>query len=264
MMSDARKDAVPRWRARLEKELNYSVEFDTLDAEGWVALLRVRSITSRNHDTVLSLDWPHYCAHSTPACGGPQGWCYTFQGNQASAAHNRHAAMIDRLAVRHPLLFARAVHREVEKAVRIGELSYPNLRLAGSGETIRAYVPALAEIVRLGVRLWGFTRDLQLAERLREVGVAIIASCDKTSPFGFVEHAEASGVPIAYTSEGVEDLPPAGTLVTFPLHRVGRVREVVDVPSLCPKVLADFLHDSRPQAFCQRYCQRCHLNEVEA
>lgn len=263
MVSDPKNGPYPRWKSRLAKELSFSAEFDALDAEGWVALLRDRSITSSNHDTVLSLDWPHYCAHSTPACGGPQGWCYTFQGNQASAAHNRHAAMIDRLAVRHPLLFARAVHREVAAAVERGDLSYPNLRLAGSGETIRAYIPALWEIVRLGVKLWGFTRDLDLGKQLREVGVAIIASCDRSSPPGFVERAQAAEIPIAYTSVGVEDLPPTGTLVTFPLHRVGRVREVVDVPSLCPKVLADFLHDSRPGGFCQRFCQRCHLSEAK-
>lgn len=263
MINNSKQEALPRWRIRLAKELQYSAEFDSLDEESWAELLRTRSVTSQNHDTALSLDWPHYCAFSTQACGGPKGWCYTFQGNQASAAHNRHAAMIDRLAVRQPLLFAHAVHREVERAVKTGALSYPNLRLAGSGETIRAYVPALAEIVRLGVRLWGFTRDLQLAEVLRKVGVAIIASCDKTSPPGFVERAQALRLPIAYTSAGVEDRPPAGTLVTFPLHRVGRVREVVDVPSLCPKVLADFLHDSRPGGFCQRFCKRCHLNQGE-
>jgi hypothetical protein len=256
--------AFPRWRVRLEKELAHVGEFESLDEAEWASLLRVRSVTSRNHDTVLSLDWPHYCAHSTPACGGPEGWCYTFQGNQASIAHNRHAAMVDQLAINEPALFARTVRVEVEKAVASGQLAYPNLRLAGSGETIDAYVPALAEVVRHGVRVWGFTRNIRLAERLREAGVAVIVSCDRTSPPGFVERVTRSDFPIAYTSTGVDDHPPAETLVTFPVHRVGRVREVVDAPTLCPKVLADFLDDSRPEAFCQRYCQRCHLNEAVA
>lgn len=257
-----RAGALPRWRVRLEKELAHVSEFESLGTAGWGPLLRKRSVTSRNHDTVLSLDWPHYCAHSTSACGGPEGWCYTFQGNQAGIAHNRHAAMVDQLAVREPLLFARTVRSEVEKAVERGELAYPNVRLAGSGETIDAYVPALTEVVRLGVRLWGFTRNLRLAERLRAVDVAVILSSDRTSPAGFVEAATNANFPIAYTSAGVDDHPPVGTFVTFPLHRVGRVREVVDAPSLCPKVVADFLDDSRPEAFCQRYCQRCHLKKA--
>jgi hypothetical protein len=153
------------------------------------------------------------------------------------------------------------VRSEVDKAVAQGSLPYPNLRLAGSGETIDAHLPALAEVVRLGVRLWGFTRNVRLAPRLRAAGIAVIVSCDRTSAPGFAETARKAGFPLAYTSGGVDDRPPAGTLVTFPVHRVGRVREVVDTPSLCPKVLADFLHDSRPAGFCQRQCRRCHLGQ---
>jgi hypothetical protein len=96
---------------------------------------------------------------------------------------------------------------------------------------------------------------------LRRIGVGIIVSCDRTSPEGFAERARGSAFPLAYTSAGVDDRPPLGTIVTFPLHRVGRVREVVDSQSVCPKVLADYLYDSRPAGTCQTQCRRCHLNE---
>jgi hypothetical protein len=137
-------------------------------------------------------------------------------------------------------------------------MPYANIRYSGSGEVVEAYLPALRGIHSRGVRLWGFTRSLRLAQQLRELGAGVIVSCDGTSPAGFAERATAEGFPLAYSSRGVGDSPPAGTLVTFPIHRVGRVREVVDSPSVCPKVLADFLEDRRPEASCQLICQRCH------
>lgn len=251
----------PRWRIRLDKELAYRAEFESLDEQGWEALLRSCSVTSQNHDTVLSLSWPHFCAHATESCGGSEGWCYTFQGNQVSKAHNRHAALVHFLATRQPRLFAAKVRQEVEKAVDRGDIPYPNVRLAGSGETIQSHLPALQKVLEQGIGLWGFTRDLRLAERLRQIGVKIIVSCDRSTPAHFVEMASELALPLAYTSVSVNDHPPEGTLVTFPLHRVGRVREVVDTPTLCPKVLTDFLEDSRPKAYCQRHCHRCHLRE---
>jgi hypothetical protein len=169
--------------------------------------------------------------------------------------------MVHVLATREPDLFARTVVAEVAKAVSIGRIPYPNLRVAGSGETIDEYIPALSEITRQGVRLWGFTRNLRLAERMRAIGVGVIVSCDRTSSHELIREAGERGFPLGYTSDGVDDRPPPGTLVTFPVHRVGRVREVVDSPTLCPKVVADFLDESRPEAFCQRYCRRCHLGE---
>jgi hypothetical protein len=248
----------PRWRKRLEKELSFRRGFADLDERGWRDLLRIRRISSSNHDTVLSLDWPHFCANATVACGGPEGWCYTFQGNQAGASHNRHAAMVDVLARGYPELFGEAVAREVHDAVGKGLLPYPNLRYSGSGEVVEAYVPALDQTIRRGVRLWGFTRNLRVAETLRNMGAGVIVSCDRTSFSAFIARARAEGFPLGYSSTGVTDGPPAGTVVTFPVHRVGRVREVVDSASVCPKVLADFLDDSRPAGMCQRFCQRCH------
>jgi len=229
-----------------------------LDEQSWRILLKTRRVTSSNHDTVLALDWPHFCATATPACGGAQGWCYTFQGNQAGELHNRHAAMVDTLARRFPDLFAKQVASEVDAAVRTGLMPYPNLRYSGSGEVVEAYICALREINNLGIRLWGFTRSLRLAHLLRGIGASVIISCDKTSPPGFADEATAAGFPLGYSSDGVNDFPPTGTIVAFPVHRVGRVREVVDSPTVCPKVLADFLDDCRPKSSCQLVCQRCH------
>jgi hypothetical protein len=258
--SDLQAEAsLPRWRKRLIKELAFRGEFENLDHNAWKSLLRRRSVTSANHDTILSLDWPHYCAFATTACGGPEGWCYTFQGKQAGELHNRHAAMVHVLAVKEPLLFAEAVESEVIRAVSKGLLSYPNIRFSGSGEMIEAHVPALVEIARRGVKLWGFTRNLKLAEQLRTFGASVIISCDRTSPPSLIKQAQEKEFPLAYSSSGVDDVPPPGTLVTFPVHRVGRVREVVDTGSLCPKVLADYFEDARPRGYCQRYCHRCHL-----
>lgn len=169
--------------------------------------------------------------------------------------------MVDALARTYPDLFGETVAVEVHGAVTRGLLPYPNLRYSGSGEVVEAYLPALDQLTRRGVRLWGFTRNLRLAEALRKQGAAVIVSCDRTSPEEFVSRAAAAGFPLAYSSAGVMDIPPEGTLVTFPVHRVGRVREVVDSPTICPKVLADYLDDSRPEAACQRFCQRCHNPE---
>src|SRR5208283_5819688 len=98
-------DSIPRWRLRLDKELAFRDEFSGLSEVEWSVLLKTRHVTSSNNDTVLSLDWPHFCANATPACGGPNGWCYTFQGNQAGKLHNRHAAMVDVLARNFPDIF---------------------------------------------------------------------------------------------------------------------------------------------------------------
>jgi hypothetical protein len=248
----------PRWRQRLSKELSFRQDFEDLDEAAWRKLLKTRRVTSRNHDTVLALDWPHFCAHATEGCGGPKGWCYTFQGNQAGKLHNRHVAMVDVLARKYPGIFADRVSAEVHDAVENGLMPYPNLRYSGSGEVTEAYISALREVCLRGVHLWGFTRNLRLAHELRQMGAGVIISCDKTTPPGVIQKASAGSFALAYSSSGVSDTPPEGTVVTFPVHRVGRVREVVDSPSLCPKVLADFLHDSRPSASCQVVCRRCH------
>ena len=262
-MTSTTKDApAARWRKRLDKELAYVGEFSSLNAQAWRVLLRSRSVTSTNHDTIVSLDWPHYCAHATIACGGAEGWCYTFQGRQATGLHNRHAAMVDVLAKKEPVIFGEAVELEVRQLVERGSLAYPNVRFSGSGEVIEAYLPALQEVVRRGIRLWGFTRGVRLAQLLRDIGAAVIVSCDKTSSPEMIARARAAGLPLAYSSTGVDDRPPEGTLVTFPVHRVGRVHEVVDMPNLCPKVLSDYFNGDRPEGYCQQHCSRCHLGKL--
>jgi hypothetical protein len=191
-----------------------------------------------------------------------RGWCYTFQGNQAGKLHNRHAAMVDVLARGYPRLFGETVLSEVMDAVDRGLLPYPNIRYSGSGEVIEAYLPALEQIAVRGVHLWGFTRNLAVADALRGMGAAVIVSCDGTSRAEFIREAQIAGFALAYTSSSVKDHPPPGTVVTFPIHRVGRVREVVDSPSLCPTVVSDFLNDYRPEATCQNLCRRCHTPKI--
>lgn len=254
---------IPRWSRRLEKELAFRPEFTDLDEQAWRRLLKKRRIASTNHDTVLSLDWPHFCHHATSACGGVNGWCYTFQGNQAGRLHNRHAAMVDVLARQWPRLFAEVVADEVAVAVKNGQLPYPNIRYSGSGELVDAYLPALSALQGRGVHLWGFTRSLDIARSLRSFGAGVIISCDRTSPPELASVALREGFAIGYTSADVDDMPPKGSVVTFPIHRVGRVREVVASDTTCPKVVADFLHDSRPKGSCQWVCRRCHQPTIE-
>lgn len=251
----------PRWKRRLELELSYQNEFLGLDGPSWTKFMTSRRVTSRNHDTVLSLDWPHYCVGATEACGGERGWCYTFQGYQVTEQHNKHVEMVDVLARKEPRLFSDLVVQEVSDAVRAGLLPYPNLRYSGSGEVVAGHIDSLANVSKRGVKLWGFTRTIAMASALREIGASVIVSCDRTSPERLIEAANTGEFPLAYTSSGVDDRPPDGTIVTFPIHRGGRVREVVDVSSLCPKVVADFLNDSRPKGSCQTHCQRCHLRK---
>ncbi len=248
----------PRWRIRLEKELAYRNEFLSLSRQEWLSLLSTRRVTSDNHDTELALDWPHYCKHATEACGGAQGWCYTFQGHQASAGHNRHAAMVDALSRYDPDLVADKVATEVNRAVKQGWMQYPNLRYSGSGEASLAHLPAMIAVMGRGIRLWGFTRDIELGQALHRAGASVIYSSDRTTEPKKLLAARKAGLALAYTAERADEAIPDGTVVTFPVHRVGRVKEVPDTRSLCPKVLHDFFEEARPRGVCQTTCRRCH------
>jgi hypothetical protein len=252
------ESSTPKWRRKLERELGERARFDGLSVEEWRCLLEGRSVTSSNHDTVLSLDWPHYCAGASEACGGPRGWCYTFTGLLAGKHHISKVAMVDALASLHPALFAEQVVLEVERAVRSGALPYANLRYSGSGELNPGHVRALALVAARGVRLWGFTRNLAVASALRAASIAVIVSYDRSTPSRQLAAARLEGFPLAYSSGGVDDHPPYPSLVVFPLHRSGRVPEVADVLGLCPKVVHEYLHQERPPATCQVECQRCH------
>ena len=249
----------PRWRRHLEKELRERPAFDAMDEISWKALLDRTQLTSHNRDTVVSLDWPHYCSGATESCGGPKGWCYTFQGHQASLRHNRKVALVDSLARRYPELFADTVAQEVQQQVAAGRLPYPNLRYSGSGEIALAHVPALRRLMDSGVWLWGFTRNLEVAAALRQAGAAVIVSVDAAAPSALLEAAQNDRFPVAYSSASAADVPHFETFVTFPIHRNGKVREVPAVTNLCPKVLQDFFEERRNEGTCQRECRRCHL-----
>jgi hypothetical protein len=249
----------PKWRTRLAKERQYLPSFEGLTATEWRKLVHSQSLLSTNHDTVVALDWPHYCTNATTACGGSNGYCYTFQGHQASSNHDRHVARVDALAREHPALFGELVYDEVTKLVAKGLLPYPNLRYSGSGEFTRAHLEGIFSVHERGVQLWGFTRNVDMAVQLKEGGIGVLLSCDRTTSPEIIDLARAQGVGLAYVSANVTDVPPLGTVVTFPIHRGGRVREVVDSDTLCPKVLDDFFLDQRPKGSCQFRCTRCHF-----
>jgi hypothetical protein len=252
-------DASSKWRKALKRELAYAAEFSELTRAEWLILVCSRPVTSDNHDTVLSLDWPHYCASATEACGGARGYCYTFNGLQNLANHGRKVAMVDVLATAYPDLFAKIVVDEVSGAVRAGRMPYPNLRYSGSGELALKHVPALCEVMRRGVRLWGFTKSIPVAERLLEERIPVIYSFDRSTSPASLSAALVLGLPLSYSSSGVDDTPPVPVHVVFPIHRSGRISEVADVPNLCPKVVYEYFHQMRPQGMCQATCNRCHL-----
>lgn len=251
----------PRWRRRLNVELSVEQRLDAaLSDDGLRARLQ-RGVLSSNHDTVVSLDWPHYCSFATEGCGGERGWCYTLSGHHVTDAHAEKVAINDLGARRCPRALAEQAELEVRALVRTGSLPYPNLRFSGSGEVQPHHIPVLHLIVDRGVRLWGFTRSAQTAVALRDIGAAAIFSCDSTTPPDRMEEAKKLGVPLAYSSRGVSDPPPNDALVTFPVHVSGRVLEAIDHASLCPKVVEEFLNGVRRSGWCQTRCKRCHQAE---
>lgn len=254
--------AVPKWKSRLATEREYIRAFERLNEHRLHETGRDGSILSSNHDTVITLDWPHYCSYATEACGGPQGWCYTFAGFHVTPAQARKVALNDVLARRAPRLLADLVSREVMEAVRQRRIRYPNLRFSGSGEVHPSHIPALVEIASRGIQLWGFTKNPHVARALKAESISVLFSCDQTTPAAHLLKARSMGVPLAYTSTGVNDRPPVGTLVTFPVHVSGRVSEVVDDRTLCPKVEEEFLAGVRTPAWCQARCKRCHCPQT--
>jgi len=240
----------------VERRLDCSLTDDDLRAR------LKRGVLSSNHDTVVSLDWPHYCSHATEACGGKRGWCYTLSGHHVTDAHAEKVAINDIASRRCPETLAEQVAVEVFALVEKRNLPYPNLRFSGSGEVQAHHIPALRLIVQRGVRLWGFTRNPAMAGALREIGASAIFSCDATTPYERLDLARRMGFSLAYSSRGVSDPPPIDALVTFPVHVSGRVFESVEHPSLCPKVVEEFFTGTRHFAWCQERCHRCHKAEL--
>ena len=248
-----------KWKQRLKVELELGEVLKGLTLENWRSKLAGKKLVSDNFDTVISLDWPHYCGHATKGCGGPNGWCYTL-GGQVGGSQGRslRAAMTDRLARDHPDLFADVVSRDVFSFVNSGKLSYPNIRFSGSGEIHKSHFPALLGLKDRGVHLWGFSRSPKLALELRSQGISVLFSCDATTPQKTLSLAREGGLKLAYTSLGVHDAPPVEAFVVFPVHRSGRVREIVDSQNICPKISQEFLNVRRKPASCQQVCTLCH------
>ena len=247
-----------KWKARREQEMARVAEFDSVGDDSLAAIVRSSQITSSNFDTVAAIDFPHYCIGATAGCGGAKGWCYTFQGRLALSAHHKKVALTDVASVRLPQMLADKVFAEVVELVRVGSLPRPNLRYSGSGEVALHHVDFLRRLSHLGVHLWGFSRNLAVARELRAIGASVLVSCDRTSSSAFIRKAVASGFKLAYTSIGVSDVAPRNSLVVFPLHRSGTVREVADAPELCPKVVEEFFNGERRAGSCQLRCTRCH------
>lgn len=248
-----------KWRARLSEELICAAGFVEWSIAEWQSYLASREVLNANYDTVVALDWPHFCGGATEGCGGSKGWCYTLAGKVGGGrARSIRAAMTDQLARQFPAFFADVVASEVFSRVKAGTMPYANLRFSGSGEVHQAHVPALVELRARGVRLWGFSRNVEVARRLQEAGIFVLFSCDSTTPQIRIDAARAFRLKLAYTSTGVDDLPPEGTFVTFPVHRSGRVKEVVNSESLCPKVVEEYLDGKRREGACQWRCTRCH------
>ena len=249
---------MPKWKKRLRLERNAQKPLTSLTDEALRELINQKQLTSNNFDTVLSLDFPHYCIGATTGCGGSKGWCYTFQGFQSLSQHNSKVALVDLAARRIPADFSEKIVSEVNACVRNKELPYPNLRFSGSGEVTLEHIPALAEIHARGVILWGFSRNLAVAIELRKIGASVLFSCDNTTPAINICKAVESGFLLSYTSVSVDDHPPQHTFVVFPLHRSGTVREVVNSSNICPKVMEEYLHGDRRPAACQLRCNKCH------
>ena len=249
-----------KWRARLKDELSFGTQFKSWSQADWRGYLSEKRIVSDNYDTVLSLDWPHFCSGATEGCGGKRGWCYTLGGHiGGSTQRSLRAAITDRLARDYPELFAEISSREIRQFVDKGRIPYPNIRFSGSGEIHLSHVPALLALKARSVHLWGFSRNIRVATLLNREGVSVLFSCDATTPFDRLKDAQDSGLNIAYTSTGVDDVPPAGAFVVFPVHRSGRVREVVDSEKLCPKVVQEYMEGKRKKGACQFSCTRCHM-----
>jgi hypothetical protein len=252
-------DGMMKWKLRLKEELSLRKLFDGWNQDQWRQKLKNASLLSDNYDTVVSLDWPHYCGGATEGCGGKNGWCYTLGGQLGGGVkRSKRAAMTDSLARNHPALFGEVVAAEIAKLVSARELPYPNLRFSGSGELHPSHLPALFQLRNRGINLWGFSRNIRLAIQLRRHGISVLFSCDITTPVSRIDDARNSGLRLAYTSTGVSDPPPDGTFVTFPLHRSGKVREIVSAGSVCPKVAQEYLEGKRTRAACQARCTRCH------
>jgi hypothetical protein len=251
--------AKKKWQIRLEEELSLRQPFDSWSLEQWRKKLKNTKLLSDNYDTVVSLDWPHYCGGASLGCGGENGWCYTLGGQLGGGAkRSKRAAMTDSLARNYPALFAEIVAVEVNTLAAANEISYPNLRFSGSGELHPAHLPAMFQLKDRGVNLWGFSRNISMAIELRDYSINVIFSCDITTPIEKIREARRNGLQLAYTSTGVSDAPPEGAFVTFPLHRSGKVREIVVADSVCPKVEQEYLEGKRTRAACQTKCMRCH------
>ena len=247
-----------KWKRYLIKELQYERKFRYLNINRLEKIIKRTGLLSKNHDTFLSLDWPHYCKYATDGCGGKNGWCYTFFGNQATQTKLQKVALVDFISTKYPEYFAEKVEKELSVFINKGKIRYKNIRFSGYGEINKKHLKALHLLASKDIRMWGFTKNPWIIKTLLDLGIYVLFSCDKTTPSAYMDFILKSGIDIAYTSSGINDRPPLNTKVTFPVHISGNVKEVIDHESLCPKVVEEFLTKQRQNYWCQLRCQRCH------
>lgn len=247
-----------KWKMRLQRELRFHKEFKSVSFDEMIERISKTRFLSDNYDTVCSLDLPHYCSGATSSCGGEEGWCYTFQGFQSLESHLKKTSFLDFCIKYHLDSVLSKILDEIKVLVDKKLIPYPNLRYSGSGELAAHHIPLLRKLADNGVLVWGFTKNIDIAIELHNIGISVIFSHDKSSDLKKVNRAHLEGIPLAYTSEGVNDSPIFHTAVVFPLHRGGKVKEIVEHESLCPKVVDEFLGEKRKASSCQNYCTRCH------
>jgi hypothetical protein len=252
------KKKQPKWRKRLKLEQSYIKHFEEFSEEDLIDKANSTSFLSSNHDTVVSLDWPHFCYFATEACGGVSGWCYTLTGINMTDSQAKKSALTDVVARRYPNIFAERVESELRLHIKRKTIKYLNLRYSGAGELHPDHLNAILAIKTKGINLWGFTKNPKLALILIENNISVLYSCDLTTSRNQIEWARNNNIPLAYSSDGIHDIPPENTFVTFPIHVSGRVSELVDHNTLCPKVVEEFLNGDRTPAWCQQRCKRCH------
>jgi hypothetical protein len=247
-----------KWKVKLDIEMKLKKKFESLSISDLSKKIELKKILSDNHDTVVSLDFPHYCYYSTESCGGKNGWCYTFQGYQSMNNHYSKVALIDIASEKIPKLLAKKISSEVNTVFKNNKIPYPNIRYCGSGEISKKHLKLLNYIKDEGIHLWGFTRNIELGKILKNEDISVIISIDKTSDKKVYTNASDNGLKIAYTSDSIDDVPPKGCHVVFPVHRLGKVKEVGDFESLCPKVVSEFFTGCRKNGTCQNECKKCH------
>ena len=125
-------------------------------------------IISINPKTDISLNLPVKNCVPTPACASN---CYSCQGPMMFEKSVEKTVAVDRWILLNPKWAAKKTAEEVDGST---------LRLSGSGDMTPDHIPYVKEIVKLGVRIYGFTRRPDTWTALNDIGVEFMFSIDVT------------------------------------------------------------------------------------